>query len=105
MSQEVGRLQIRLLTRHQVLWVLAGHEPTVHSDVVPISGVPIQTAHDTQMVSAACRYRPPIERTHRFDWEERLETEEIRVRTSQWIRRLFALVLLVALFVHHVAPA
>jgi hypothetical protein len=104
MPKKADWLQIYPLATHQVLWMLAGHKPALDSDVVRISSVPIQTAHDAQMVFTACRYRPQVERTCRFDREGELGIKEIRVRTLQRTGRLSALVLPVALFVHHVVP-
>jgi hypothetical protein len=75
------------------------------SDLVLITNIPIETAHDAQMVLTQWRYRPQIEHTYRFDQEDGLDVEDMRVRTLERMRRIFVLVLLAALFVYHVAHA
>jgi len=47
--------------------------------------------------------RPAIEHTYRFDQEQGLDVEDMRVRSLEAMRRLFVLVLLTALFVTHLA--
>ena len=49
------------------------------------------------------RCRPRIEHTYRFDQEQGLDVEDIRVQTVERMRRVFVLVLLAALFVYHIA--
>jgi len=100
----LGWLKIRLLTTHQVLWVLVAHR--IGSDVddlVLITNVPIQTAHDAETVYTEWRFRPHIEHTYRFDQEDGLDVEDMRVRTLERMRRVFVLTLLAALFVYHIA--
>jgi len=100
----LGWLKIRLLTTHQVLWVLVAHR--IGSDVddlVLITNVHIQTAHDAETVYTEWRFRPHIEHTYRFDQEDGLDVEDMRVRTLERMRRVFVLTLLAALFVYHIA--
>jgi len=42
-------------------------------------------------------------RTDRFDQEDGLDVEDMRVQTLERMRRIFVLVLMAALFVYHVA--
>jgi len=102
-KKTLGWLKIRLPTTQQVLWALVVHDPNLDSDVVLITNVPIETAHDAQMVLTEWRYRPQIEHTYRFDQEDGLDVEDMRVRTVERMRRVFVLVLLAALFVYHLA--
>ena len=102
-KKTLGWLQIRLPTTQQVLWALVVHDPNLDSDVVLITNIPIETAHDAQTVLTEWRSRPQIEHTYRFDQEDGLDVEDMRVRTLERMRRLFVLVLLAALFVYHVA--
>ncbi len=102
-KKTLGWLQIRLPGTHQVLWALVVHDSNLDSDVVLITNIPIQTAHDAQTVFTEWRSRPQIEHTYRFDQEDGLDVEDMRVRTLERMRRVFVLVLLAALFVHHVA--
>jgi hypothetical protein len=100
----LGWFKIRLLDTHQVLWVLVAHEKNTDpdDDLVLITNVPIETAHDAETVYTEWRYRPQVEHTYRFDQEEGLDVEDMRVRTLERMRRVFVLVLLAALFVYHI---
>ena len=102
-KKTLGWLKIRLPITKQVLWALVVHDPNLDSDVVLITNIPIETAYDAQMVLTQWRYRPQIEHTYRFDQEDGLNVEDMRVRTLERMRRIFILVLLAALFVYHVA--
>jgi hypothetical protein len=99
----LGWLHIRLPTTHQELWALVIHDPNLDDDVVLITNIPIETNHDAQLVFSEWRSRPQIEHIYRFDQEEGLDLEDMRVRTMERMRRVFVLVLLAALFVYHVA--
>jgi hypothetical protein len=102
-NKTLGWLHIRLPPTHQLLWALVVHDPNLQSDVVLITNIPIETAQDAQTVFTEWRSRPQIEHTYRFDQEDGLDVEDMRVHTLERMRRVFALVLLAALFVHHVA--
>jgi hypothetical protein len=99
----LGWLKIRLPETQQVLWVLVAHDPDLDRDLVLITNVPIHSAHDAQTVYTEWRYRPQIEHTYRFDQEEGLDVEDVRVQTLERMRRIFVLVLLAALLVYHIA--
>jgi hypothetical protein len=101
----LGWLKIRLPPTQQVLWVLVAHDPDLDHDLVLITNAPIQTAHDAETVYTEWRYRPQIEHTYRFDQEDGLDVEDVRVQTLERMRRIFVLVLLAALFVYHIAHA
>jgi hypothetical protein len=103
-QMKLGWFKIRLLDTHQVLWVLVAHEVgSDDDDLVLITNVPIETSHDAQTVYTDWRFRPQIEHTYRFDQEDGLDVEDMRVRTLERMRRVFVLTLLAALFVYHVA--
>ena len=100
----LGWLKIRLLDTHQELWVLVAHRiGSDDDDLVLITNIPIETAHDAQTVYTQWRFRPQIEHTYRFDQEDGLDVEDMRVRTLERMRRVFVLTLLAALFVYHIA--
>jgi hypothetical protein len=100
----LGWLKIRLRDTHQVLWVVVAHRMGSNDDdLVLITNVPINTAHDAQTVYMQWRFRPQIEHTYRFDQEDGLDVEDMRVRTLERMRRVFVLTLLAALFVYHIA--
>jgi hypothetical protein len=100
----LGWLKIRLLDTHQVLWVLVAHEKNTDpdDDLVLITNVPIENAHDAEIVYTEWRHRPQVEHTYRFDQEDGLDVEDMRVRTMERMRRVFVLTLLAALFVYHI---
>ena len=99
---ELGWLMIRLPETRQVLWALVAHDPDYNRDLVLLTNLPIHTAADAKTVYREWRYRPQIEHTYRFDQEDGLDVEDMRVQTIERMRRLFVLVLLAALFVYHV---
>ena len=101
----LGWLKIQLPKTQQVLWVLVAHDPDLDRDLVLITNVPIHTAHDAETVYIEWRYRPQIEHTYRFDQEDGLDVEDVRVQTMERMRRIFVIVLLAALFVYHIAHA
>jgi hypothetical protein len=97
--------KIRLTDTGQVLWALVAHDPDLDRGVVLLTNVPIRSAHDAQTVYTEWRHRPRVEHTYRFDQEDGLDIEDIRVQTLERMRRIFVLVLLAALFVYHIAHA
>jgi hypothetical protein len=99
---ELGWLMIRLLDTHQVLWALVAHDPDYDRDLILLTNIPVRTAAEAQIVYTEWRFRPQIEHTYRFEQEEGLDVEDMRVQTLERMRRVFVLVLLSALFVYHV---
>jgi hypothetical protein len=100
---ELGWLMIRLPDTHQVLWALIAHDPDADHDLVLLTNIPIRTAAEAQAVYTEWRYRPQIEHTYRFDQEDGLDVEDMRVQTIERMRRIFVMVLLATLFVYRVA--
>jgi len=101
----LGWLHIRLPETQQALWVIVAHDPDRNHDLVLLTNVPVHTTHDARTVYTEWRYRPQIEHTYRFDQEDGLDVEDVRVQTLERMRRIFVLVLLAALFVYHVSHA
>ena len=99
----LGWFMIRLPEEQQVLWVLVARDSGLNRDLVLITNVPIHTAADAKTVYTQWRHRPQIEHTYRFDQEDGLNVEDVRVQTMERMRRVFVLLLLSALFVYHVA--
>ena len=56
------------------------------------------------MYTESC-YRPQIAHAYRFDQEEGLDVEDVRVQTLERMCRIFVLVLLAALLVYRIAHA
>jgi hypothetical protein len=102
-DKKLGWLKIRLLDTHHVLWALVIHDPNTRKDVVLLTNIPIQSDEDALLVLSEWRRRPQIEHTYRFDQEDGLDIEDMRVRTVERMRRVFALVLLATLFIYQVA--
>ena len=102
-DKQLGWLKIRLLDTHQVLWALVIHDPNTRKDLVLLTNIPIHTDEDALLVLSEWRRRPQIEHTYRFDQEDGLDIEDMRVRTVERMRRVFVLVLLATLFIYQVA--
>jgi hypothetical protein len=99
----LGWLQIRIPATQQVLWALVAHDSDYDRDLVLLTNMPIRTAADAKIVYTEWRHRPRIEHTYRFDQEDGLDVEDMRVQTLERMRRIFVMVLLAALFVYHIA--
>jgi hypothetical protein len=104
-DRALGWLKIRLPQTQQVLWALVAHDPISGHDLVLLTNMPLHSAADAKTVYTEWRHRPQIEHTYRFDQEDGLDVEDMRVRTLERMRRIFVLVLLAALFVYHIAHA
>jgi len=100
---KLGWFKIRLPGKTQELWVLVADDQTILRQVVLITNVPLLTVRIVQQVYEDWRLRPRIEHGYRFDQEQGLDVEDLRVRTVDRMRRLFALVLLAAQIVFVVA--
>ncbi len=102
---QLGWLMLRLPDTHQVLWAMVAHDPYYDRDLVLLTNIPIRIAAEAKAVYVEWRFRPQIEHTYRFDQEDGLDVEDMRVQTLERMRRVFVIVLLAALFVYHVAHA
>jgi hypothetical protein len=100
---KLGWLKIRLPGKAQELWALVADDQTILRQVVLITNVPLESVPAVQQVYEDWRLRPRIEHGYRFDQEQGLDVEDMRVRTVERMRRLFALVLLAAQIVFVVA--
>ncbi len=101
----LGWLKIRIPEKQQVLWAVVAYESKLDRTLVLITNIPIHTARDAQVVYTEWRYRPQIEHTYRFDQEDGLDVEDVRVQTMERMRRVFVLIMIAALFVYHIAHA
>ncbi len=101
---QLGWLQIRLPERpQQRLWVLVAEDPAFEQPLVLITNVPWLRVAVVQQVYNDWRLRGRIEHGYRFDQEQGLDVEDMRVRTLGRMKRLFALVLLAAQIVFVIA--
>ncbi len=97
-----GWFKIRLPDSGQELWVLVAHDFVRAHDLVLLTNVPLESIAVVQQVYADWRQRAQIEHGYRFDQEEGLDVEDMRVETLERMRRLFLFVLLAAQFVCHI---
>jgi hypothetical protein len=97
----LGWLQLRIPETHQIVWALVIRDPDRQRRIILLTNIPITNAQDAETVYTEWRFRPQIEHTYRFDQEQGLDVEDMRVRTLERMRRVFILVLLAALFVYH----
>lgn len=98
----LGWLRLRLPESGQELWALIACDSALDREVVLLTNIPITTADDAQTIYTEWRYRPRLEHVYRFEQEDGLDIEDVRVRTLERMRRVFVLVLLTALFVYHI---
>ena len=94
-----GRLACRLPDTQQALWVLVVHSPTRDYDLLLITNVPLTSRRVMRQVYEDWRLRGRVEHGYRFDQEQGLDVENMRVQKLERMRRLFVLVLLAAQFV------
>ena len=97
-----GWLQIRLPDSQQVLWLLVAHSFDDGHDLMLLTNVPLRTASQVRQVYQDWRLRGKIEQGDRFEQEQGLDVEDLRVETLERMRRLFVLVLLAAQFICYI---
>jgi hypothetical protein len=100
---KLGWFKIRIPGKTQELWALVADDQTIPRQLVLITNVPLETVQLVQQVYEDWRLRSRIEHGYRFDQEQGLDVEDMRVRTVDRMRRLFALVLLAAQIVFVIA--
>lgn len=105
---QIGWLSVRLPQTKQQLWVLVAYEAATDTakeaggrTLVLLTNVPIEGVEVAQCVYSDWRLRTQIEHGYRFDQEQGLDVEDMRVQTMERMRRLFALVLVAAQFVFY----
>jgi hypothetical protein len=100
----LGWFQIRLPEKpEQSLWILVADDPDMERQFVLITNIPLKTVVIVQQVYNDWRLRSRIEHGYRFDQEQGLDVEDMRVHTLDRMRRLFAIVLLSAQIVFVIA--
>ena len=98
----LGWLRLRIPSSQQVVWALVAYDPDLQRQLILLTNIPITNAQDAETVYTQWRYRPQIEHTYRFDQEQGLDVEDLRLHTMERIRRVFVVVLLATLFVYHI---
>lgn len=96
---QFGWFKIRIPGTTRPLWIVVADDQTIHRQLVLITNVPLVTVNIVQLVYNDWRLRTRIEHGYRFEQEQGLDVEDMRVHTVERMRRLFALVLLAAQFV------
>jgi len=96
---DIGWFRFRLPETVQDLWALVAYEATKDRTLVLITNVPLATIADVRTVYDDWRQRGRIEHGYRFDQEQGLDVEDMRVQTLERMKRLFILVLAAAQFV------
>ena len=99
----LGWFQVRFADLPQPMWVLIARRSEYEAELVLLTTIPILDATEARLAYDQWRTRPAIEHTYRFDQEQGLDVEDMRVRSLEAMRRLFVLVLLTALFVAFLA--
>ncbi len=93
---QFGWFKVRIPGTAQPLWILVADDLTITRQLVLITNVPLTNVLIVQQVYNDWRLRTRIEHGYRFDQEQGLDVEDMRVHTVERMRRLFALVLLAA---------
>jgi hypothetical protein len=91
-----GWFKVRIPETTRNLWVLVADDQTLKRQLVLLTNVPLVNISVVQEVYNDWRLRTRIEHGYRFDQEQGLDVEDLRVHTVERMRRLFAMVLLSA---------
>jgi hypothetical protein len=91
-----GWFQIRIPATQKPLWILVADDETLNRQLVLITNIPLTSVPAVQQMYNDWRLRSRIEHGYRFDQEQGLDVEDMRVQTVDRMRRLFAIVLLAA---------
>jgi hypothetical protein len=100
-NMHIGWFRIRLPGKEQDLWVIVAYDPSKDRTLTLITNVPLLSIVDVRSVYNDWRLRPRIEHGYRFDQEQGLDVEDMRVQTLERMKRLFILVLAAAQFVFY----
>ena len=98
-----GWFKIRIPDTTRPLWILVADDITLNRQLVLITNVPLTSVRTLQQVYNDWRLRTRIEHGYRFDQEQGLDVEDMRLHSLDRMRRLFALVLLAAQIVFVIA--
>ncbi len=98
-SLNVGWLAIRLPKTKQPLWLFVAYEAAIDRTTVLLTNVPLNNVSQARSIYDDWRSRARIEHGYRFDQEQGLDVEDMRVQTLEPMKRLFFLVLAAAQFI------
>lgn len=100
-QMQFGWFRIRLPDTQQVLWVIVAQQSCKEQPLVLLTNVPLHIFDHVRSVYNDWRLRSRIEHGYRFDQEQGLDIEDIRVHKLERMKRLFLLVLAAAQFVFY----
>lgn len=100
---QLGWFRVRIPSTTQPLWILVADDLTLDRQLVLITNVSLENVEVVQQVYNDWRLRTRIEHGYRFNQEQGLDVEDMRVHTLERMRRLFAFVLLSAQMVFVIA--
>ncbi len=100
-SVKMGWYLIRLPDVPGEMWVLVAEDDVEKGRLVLLTNVPLGEERVVKEVYDDWRLRGRIEHGYRFEQEQGLDVEDLRVRTLERMRRLFVLVLVAAQFVFY----
>ena len=95
----IGWFRLRLPLTHQPLWAIVAYETALDRTLVLLTNVPLPSVKEVRSVYNDWRLRARIEHGYRFDQEQGLDVEDMRVQTLERMKRLFFLVLATVQFV------
>lgn len=98
---KIGWYALRLPKTHQLLWAIVAYEEELNRTLVLLTNVPLHSIAQVRAVYNDWRLRTRIEHGYRFDQEQGLDVEDMRLHTLERMQRLFLLVLLSAQFVFY----
>lgn len=98
---QIGWFALRLPDTQQRLWAIVAYEPALDRTLVLLTNVPLLTIAQVRQVYNDWRLRSRIEHGYRFDQEQGLDVEDMRVQSLEAMQRLFILVLAAAQFVFY----
>jgi hypothetical protein len=93
---DFGWFMVRIPGTQEPLWILVADDETLNRQLVLITNIPLTGVSTVQQVYNDWRLRSRIEHGYRFDQEQGLDVEDMRVQTVDRMRRLFAVVLMAA---------
>jgi hypothetical protein len=91
-----GWFKVRIPGTQEPLWILVADDETLNRQLVLITNIPLTSVPAVQQVYNDWRLRTRIEHGYRFDQEQGLDVEDMRVQTVERMRRLFAIILMAA---------
>ena len=91
-----GWFMVRIPGTQEPLWILVADDETLNRQLVLITNIPLTSVAAMQQVYNDWRLRTRIEHGYRFNQEQGLDVEDMRVQTVDRMRRLFAVVLMAA---------